>query len=65
MNPLAPLFPRHDHALIDKLCEQAVEIALLKAGAYRPRREPRKDKGSVIKAREAKTEALRKAVGRF
>lgn len=59
-----PFFPRHDPALIDKLCELAVENALLKAKSYRPIREPRKDKGSIIKAREAKTEALRKAVGR-
>lgn len=64
MNLLAPLFPRHDPALIDKLCELAVENALLKAKSYRTIREPRKDKGSIIKAREAKTEALRKAVGR-
>ena len=59
-----PFFPRHDPAMVDKLCELAVENALLRAGAYRPRREPRKDKTSIIKAREAKTEALRKAVGR-
>lgn len=59
-----PFFPRHDRAMVDKLCEQAVEIALLKSGAYRPIREPRKDKGSIIKAREATKAALEKAVGR-
>lgn len=73
-----PFFsPKPDPVLVDRLCEQAMTIAVmgevdrqkteeitrLRRAAALYRRLPRKDRGDLIAARINTTEQLRKSVG--